>query len=408
MSDSDAGSVIDTVFDTDNHYWEPSDAFTRYRDPAFQDRGVTVGQLDGRSRYFVNGDLHPLLPGPGDVNPRPRPGALYDYFAGRSNREDVAHLLTCEDPAAHPEWFNRDARLKTMDEQGLEACWLFPSQGVCIEGPMQPDVEASMEVLRAFNRWIDDDWGFAYQNRIFAVPFFTLSDPYNAIAELEWALQRGARVAAIRPGPVFTKDGLKSPADPMYDPFWARVAEANLVMTVHAGFEDGYQDVDDALARAWGYSSRRSASSTKILGFYEPFIEAVMHHRLIHDFFFALVTHKLFERHPALRVASIENGATWVPNLLRVLHIMHHRNPGWFAQDPTDQFKENVWVAPFVEDDVAELANYLPVERILFGSDWPHAEGMAHPKDFFDNVASFTLDQQELIMRGNARKLMSG
>ena len=408
MSDSDAGSVIDTVFDTDNHYWEPSDAFTRYRDPAFQDRGVTVGQLDGRSRYFVNGDLHPLLPGPGDVNPRPRPGALYDYFAGRSNREDVAHLLTCEDPAAHPEWFNRDARLKTMDEQGLEACWLFPSQGVCIEGPMQPDVEASMEVLRAFNRWIDDDWGFAYQNRIFAVPFFTLSDPDNAIAELEWALQRGARVAAIRPGPVFTKDGLKSPADPMYDPFWARVAEANLVMTVHAGFEDGYQDVDDALARAWGYSSRRSASSTKILGFYEPFIEAVMHHRLIHDFFFALVTHKLFERHPALRVASIENGATWVPNLLRVLHIMHHRNPGWFAQDPTDQFKENVWVAPFVEDDVAELANYLPVERILFGSDWPHAEGMAHPKDFFANVASFTLDQQELIMRGNARKLMSG
>ncbi len=33
-----------------------------------------------------------------------------------------------------------------------------------------------MEVLRAFNRWLDDDWGFAYQDRIFAVPFLTLSD----------------------------------------------------------------------------------------------------------------------------------------------------------------------------------------------------------------------------------------
>jgi predicted TIM-barrel fold metal-dependent hydrolase len=141
------------------------------------------------------------------------------------------------------------------------------------------------------------------------------------------------------------------------------------------------------------------------LGFYEPFVEAVMHYRLIHDFLFAIVAHKLFERHPALRFASIENGATWVPNLLRVLRMMHHKNSGWFANDPTDQFKEKVWVAPFVEDDVAELAKYIPVERILFGSDWPHAEGMAQPKDFLANVATFTPDEQELIMRGNARQL---
>ena len=80
-----------------------------------------------------------------------------------------------------------------MDAQGVEAAWLFPSQGVCMEGPMQPDIEASIEVLRAFNRWLDDDWGFAYQDRIFAVPFLTLSNVERAVSELEWCLDRGAR-----------------------------------------------------------------------------------------------------------------------------------------------------------------------------------------------------------------------
>ena len=145
----------------------------------------------GKPHYFFGERQHPIIPGPGDVHPRPRPGALYDYFAGKSSKERVGNELACEDPAAHPEWFDRDARLACMDAQGVEAAWLFPSQGVCMEGPMQPDIEASIEVLRAFNRWLDDDWGFAYQDRIFAVPFLTLSDIGRAVAELEWCL--GAR-----------------------------------------------------------------------------------------------------------------------------------------------------------------------------------------------------------------------
>ena len=131
-----------------------------------------------------------------------------------------------------------------MDAQGVEAAWLFPSQGVCMEGPMQPDIEASVEVLRAFNRWLDDDWGFAYRDRIFAVPFLTLSD----LEARRAANSNGASSAArgsitIRNGPVFTPEGLRSPADQVFDPFWARVEEAGIVVTTHAGFEDGYTDV---------------------------------------------------------------------------------------------------------------------------------------------------------------------
>ena len=396
---------ITAIFDADNHYWEPSDAFTRHRDPAFRDRGVLVKEVDGRMRYVVHGELHPWIPGPGDVNPRPRPGALFDYFAGRGTKAEVAASLTAEDPAAHPEWFNRDARLAVMDEQGLEAAWMFPSQGVCMEGPMQPDIEASIEVLRAFNRWIDDDWGFAYRDRIFGVPFLTLSDLGSALRELDWVLSRGARVVAIRPGPAFTPDGRKSPADPVFDPFWARIAEARVTVAVHQGFDDGHREVEDAVARTWGYKSRRRSGPVSSLAFYEPLVDALMHERRVHDFVAALIVHGLFERHPGVRLASIENGATWVPSLVRVLRRMRSQNDGMFRRDPVEQFRENVWIAPFVEDDVAELARHVPVERILFGSDWPHAEGFARPRDFFGNVAGFSAGDQRKIMAENAREL---
>jgi predicted TIM-barrel fold metal-dependent hydrolase len=401
-----ADDQIPTIFDADNHYWEASDAFTRHRSPKYADRGVLVKEIDGRMRYVVHGELHPWVPGPGDVNPRPRPGALFDYFTGKGAKTDVARMLTCEEPSEHPEWFNRDARIEVMDEQGVEAAWLFPSQGVCMEGLMQPDIEAAVDIFRGFNRWLDDEWGFAYQDRIFAVPYLTLSDLDSALAELEWVIGRGAKVVALRPGPVFTANGLKSPADPVFDPFWARVADARLVMTAHAGFDDGYRDVEDAVARAWGYTSRRREGSVSSLSFYEPFVDAVMHHRLIHDFVAALIVHGLFERHPTLRLASIENGATWVPGLVRVLRRLHTQNPGMFKKSPVDQFHENVWISPFVEDSVVELANYVPVERILFGSDWPHAEGVPHPRDFFEKVADFSLADQRKIMRDNARGLV--
>ncbi len=397
---------LTTFFDADNHYWESSDAFTRYRSPAFADRGVVVKQLDGRWRYVVHGEPHPWVPGPGDLNPRPRPGALFDYFSGRGTKTDVADMLTCEDPADHPEWFGRDARLEVMDRQGLDGVWMFPSQGVCMEGPMQPDIEAAIDIFGGFNRWLDDEWGYAYRDRIFGVPYLILSDLDAAVGELERVIERGARVVAVRPGPVFTTDGLRSPADPRFDPFWARAAEAELVVTAHAGFDDGYRDVEDAVARAWGYPSRRRQGAVSSLAFYEPFVDAVMHHRLIHDFVAALVAHGLFQRHPRLRVASIENGATWIPELLRVLRRLHTQNRGLFDQDPIEQLHEHVWISPFVEDDVPELARYIPVERILFGSDWPHAEGVPEPRDFLTKVAGLPPGDQRRIMGDNARALM--
>ena len=128
------------------------------------------------------------------------------------------------DQPMRPEYRDRDRRLALMDAQGVEAALLLPSLGVTLEHFMKEDVEQTCANLRAFNRWLDEDWGFAYRGRIFAVPLLSLLDLDWAIAELEWLLARGARAVHLRPGP----QAGRSPADLAFDPFWARIDEAGV------------------------------------------------------------------------------------------------------------------------------------------------------------------------------------
>ena len=93
--------------------------------------------------------------------------------------------------------------MRKLDEQGLEACWLFPTLGMLYEELLKHDVEAVGHTFRAFNRWVEEDWGFAYRERIFAAPYVALGDIDWAVAELEWALSRGARLVCMRPAPAW-------------------------------------------------------------------------------------------------------------------------------------------------------------------------------------------------------------
>jgi predicted TIM-barrel fold metal-dependent hydrolase len=106
-------------------------------------------------------------------------------------------------------------------------------------------------------------------------------------------------------------------------------------------------------------------------------------------------------------MASVENGASWIPDLLHRLTDAANRNPGFFADDPAAVFGEHVWVTPFWEDDVAELVDAFRVDRLLLGSDWPHAEGTRQPYDFVtDTLAGLPEDAVDRIARANAAELL--
>ena len=63
--------------------------------------------------------------------------------------------------------------------------------------------------VHSFNRWLDEDWGFAHRDRLYAAPLLSLRDLDAAVAELDWVLARGARIVSLRPGPAYDR----SPAD---------------------------------------------------------------------------------------------------------------------------------------------------------------------------------------------------
>jgi len=116
--------------------------------------------------------------------------------------------------------------------------------------------------------------------------------------------------------------------------------------------------------------------------------------------------HGVFQRHPALRVASIENGSDWLHLLAKRLRKQRNQTPWVFAEDPVDTLRRHVWVTPYLEEDLHALAGLVGVERILFGSDWPHGEGVAQPLDFERELDGFDEPGVQRIMHDNCAELL--
>ena len=97
----------------------------------------------------------------------------------------------------------------------------------------------------------------------------------------------------------------------------------------------------------------------------------------------------------------------YVPHLLDELSQAYRKAPQDFGRDPVETFREHVWVAPFYEDDISLLKDLIGADQLLFGSDWPHAEGLAEPTSFIDDIPDFTPDEVRRIMHDNAAALVT-
>jgi predicted TIM-barrel fold metal-dependent hydrolase len=380
------------VFDADNHYYEATDAFTRHLAPQMAKRAMQWAEIDGRTRLVVAGKVNRFIPNP-QFDPVARPGCLDDYFRGKMPADDIRGAFGALEPLS-PAYRDRDARLAVMDQQGMTGCFMFPTLGVGMEEALVGDVDAAHAAFRAFNRWVDEDWGLHYRDRIFSAPYLTLLDPDQAHDEARWAVEHGARIVVMRAGPVMAPSGGRSPGDPMYDPMWATLAEAGVTVAYHSG-EAGYgRYVVD-----WGESAEFEAFRRT------PLYGILTADRAISDTIAALICHGVFDRHPRLRVATIESGSEWVHPLVRKLRKAWSMTPGAFAADPVEALRRHVWVAPYYEDDIRHLADAIGADHVLFGSDWPHAEGLADPRSFVDDLEGFGDDEVRLIMRDNALAL---
>ena len=392
------------AFDADNHYYEATDAFTRHIDPAMRKRCMQWADVDGKRRLLVGGKVNKFIPNP-TFDPIAKPGSLEDYFRGRNAEGlDLKTMFGELDPLAdHPGYRDRAARVRLLDEQNLEGALLFPTLGVGMQEALKRDIPALHAAFTAFNRWLDDDWGFDRgDGRLYAAPMIAFADPDLAAAEVALVLEAGARILVTIPGPVpdVHGDGYVSPGHPRFDPVWRLIDEAGVPLALHAGLS-GVQ----RYGGLWGTGGEGG-------GAFEGFKHAVFplvafQDRGISDTFAALICHGVLERFPNLRLASIENGAMWAPDLLRNLRDGYGKMPFSFSEHPVDQFRRAVWVAPYYEDDMAMLRDLLGVDRLLFGSDFPHAEGLPEPTDYVKDISAFSDEEVRTVMRDNVLELIT-
>ena len=382
------------AFDADNHYYEALDAFTRHVPAAMQPRCVEWCEMNGRRYHVVGGVVSHAVTNP-TFDPIAKAGAMHDYFRGNPDKRQPFEFLREREPIP-AEYRDRDARIAKLDEHGLEAIWLFPTLGMLYEELLKHDVEAVTTLFTGFNRWVAEDWGFAYQDRIFAAPYISLADLDWAVQELEWAIGQGARTVVMRAAAPHTRSGQLPVSDPANDAFWARVNEAGITVVVHAG-DSGYTSN--------GYGADGFAARFAGGGRWAPSIKAFHIEHAAYDFLITLVFDKLFERFPNVRVASVENGSEFLPDLFRKLRSTDHKMPGYFGIDPGESFRRNVWMNPFWEDDIDEVVGLMGADRVIFGSDWPHIEGMPRPLDYAVEVKHLDPADQQRILRDNVREL---
>jgi predicted TIM-barrel fold metal-dependent hydrolase len=436
-SDVDLGYLIN---DADNHFTEPPDCFERFIEPKDAELairyvtgpdGKRVQLFAGRPSKFTAsqvtyskeelekmlGDTSNVGTGRGSV-PRGQgeqelgvvPGMLLNRLNPLKDLSDEERKAFVADFRNKSEAFgNRDLRLALMDSQGIDKALMFPAAAHDIEYEFADNIPALYANIRAFNRWMHEEVGFVAESRMFLPPYIALADPDLAVKELETVLGQGARLIQIKSGHAHGGAdhpwGGRSPADPEYDRFWSIVNEADVRLAVHLGGTD-YQK----------YGADWSEDPQTTFGDFNAF-QWMMYwgDRPALELTAALILHNFFGRFPNIKVCLSEMGTVWLPYAMRKMDhaFMMGRKAKWsetgrLDRRPSQIFRDHFIVAPYPEENVQRVVAEVGIEPIVFGSDFPHGEGLAYPSRYVDaQLSSFSEEDQHRIMRGNLEDFLA-
>jgi predicted TIM-barrel fold metal-dependent hydrolase len=353
--------------------------------------GITVAERNEKELRVVPGMLLNRLNPLKDLSPEER-DAFIAEFRDRSEA-----------------FGNRDLRLALMNEQGIDKALMFPAAAHDIEYEFADNIEALYANIRAFNRWMHEEVGFVVENRMWLPPYIALADPDLAVLELETVLAQGATMIQTKSGHAHggadNPFGGRSPADPVFDRFWSIVNEAGVRLAVHLGGTD-YQK----------YGADWSEDPEAVFGDFDAF-QWMMYwgDRPAMELTAGLILHNFFGRFPNIRVCLSEMGTVWVPYTLRKMDHAYFmgRKAKWsesgrLDRRPSEIFRQHFIVAPYPEENVARVVAEVGIDPIVFGSDFPHGEGLAYPSQYVDSqLSQFSEQDQRRIMRENLENFLA-
>ena len=126
----------------------------------------------------------------------------------------------------------------------------------------------------------------------------------------------------------------------------------------------------------------------------------------IADFVASMIGHGMLTRFPGLKVAIVEFFTDWMRPMIQQFQAAYEKSPQLFDEDPMTVLRRNVFLHLFHDPNPVELISMIGVDNCMFGSDFPHPEGLRDPLAFSEEITSLPFEDQKRVMGGNLARLM--
>lgn len=369
------------IIDAASHILEPSGLWENGLKPCFRDRpmrilkdkaGLEYLSVDGRmSRGFRGGF-----------------GAIAAF--GKSLEWQLENISM---PYAQlgnlvPGAVDPHERVKYMDQEGVDLTFVYPTLGIGWEGDCD-DPQLSANYCRVYNDWIVD-FCKPCSERLAPIAHISLRDVDDGVKELNRVAQMGAKGAFVSPAPV---SGIPY-GHPSYQSFWATAQDLEMPITLHIVMNPNYL-------------GRELYADRDYLG-PQFFLEMMIHV----DPLVTLATMMIdgvLERFPRLRLAITDIGCSWVARWLEKLDVKYEsfRASTAMKMKPSEYFQRQCWVGLEPnEKKVTGAIEILGVDRVFWGSDYPHQEGYPDAVNRVKaQVSSLSRGDQQRILGENALEM---
>jgi predicted TIM-barrel fold metal-dependent hydrolase len=291
---------------------------------------------------------------------------------------------------------NPTDRLAVMDSQGIEATVNFATLPGS-EPEFEEDYEGLYANLNALNRYLGAEWGFNYEQRIFTPPYISFADPDEALRQLELIMSiEVPKVIQCSTGPSMGT----SPFRPENARFWSICNEAGIRLSTHLASLTRYARQGEEWNETEVMLGDMDAFQWVFYYGDRPAMETVA----------AAILQGWFERFPNMHLLLSEQGTVWLPYLLRKMdHAFLMGRRGTFAKltrRPSETFKDHVVVAPFPEENLHRVMEVTGPKPIVFGSDFPHGEGLPDPMAYLGQLQGLSDEDRRAVMRGNLARFL--
>ena len=377
------------VIDADSHWSEPPDLFTKLAPPEYKDRVPRVEEVDGQKMWVFDG--HPVG--------RFSAAGVIDRD-GRKESSDLA-LNHWDHEKVHVGAWDPDVRLEVLDDCGIDAQVIFPST-IGLGGQdlgLVDDPALCRLAIEIYNdRMAEIQAGS--NDRLLPMPLMPAWDIDLCVAEAERVAALGMRGVNMTSDPQDL--GAPDLASRAWDPFWETVSGLQLPVHFHIGASV------TAMTFYGSYPWPSHPMNTQLaIGGTLLFIGNA---RVVTN----LILSGMFDRHPDLKMVSVESGVGWIPFILETLdYEMAENAPGELAElqkMPSEYFKSNLYATFWFENNRNKLPDLIEAvgeDNILFETDFPHPTCL-YPNPLASVEAKMNTlspEARRKIFGENARKL---